>query len=212
MAKPGDDPSALFRSLRPDNANFRASTTAAAREAEQRWPLFKAVSPKKPEPTPALSAQERLRWSNQERPDVGERKPALSLPGVSTKLAQGLSKMSGRTATVADRQAERAQREKSSSEVLRGIPKFSQETSAENRGLLFSRATAIASDDEGQSDGVGLSGTRAAQPPQTQPEMTAAAGTDDSLARIFNRLEGKEKIADKPMNKRAAFLGRPGRR
>lgn len=212
MAKPGDDPSALFRSLRPDNANFRASTTAAAREAEQRWPLFKAVSPKKPEPTPALSAQERQRWSNQERPDVGERKPALSLPGVSTKLAQGLSKMSGRTATVADRPAERAQREESSSEVLRGIPKFSQGTSTANRGLLFSRASAVASDEESQSDGVGLSRTRAAQPPQTEPETTAAAGTEDSLARIFNRLEGKEKVAGKPINKRAAFLGRLGKR
>lgn len=212
MAKPGDDPSALFRSLRPDNANFQASTTAAAREAEQRWPLFKAVSPKKPEPTPALSAQERQRWSNQERPDVGERKPALSLPGVSTKLAQGLSKMSGRTATVADRPTERAQRERSSSEVLRGIPKFSQETSPENRGLLFSRASATDSDEEGQSDGVGLSGTRAAQPPQAEPEMKSAAGTDDSLARIFNRLEGKERIAEKPINKRVSFLGRLGRR
>lgn len=209
MAKPGDDPSALFRSLRPDNANFQASTSAAAREAEQRWPLFKAVSPKKSEPTPALSAQERQRWSSQERPDVSERKPALSLPGVSAKLAQGLSKMSGRAAT--EPPTMRAEREKSPSEAMRSTPKFSPEIRTENRGSLFSRVSAVDADEEVSNFGVGLSGNRAAQPVAAEPEMPVA-GADDSLASIFNRLESKEKVADKPASRRPSFLGRLGRR
>lgn len=210
MAKLGDDPSTLFRSLRPDNANFQASTTAAAREAEQRWPLFKAVSPKKPQPTPALSAQERQRWSSQDRPDVSERKPALSLPGVSTKLAQGLSKMSGRAA--AERPTVRAEREKSSSEVMRSAPKFPQEIPTENRSSIFSRVSALGADEEVSNHGVGLSGNRAAQSVAAEPEVPTVAAADDSLASIFNRLEGKEKVADKPASKRTSFLGRLGRR
>lgn len=210
MAKPGDDPSTLFRSLRPDNANFQASTSAAAREAEQRWPLFKAVSPKKSEPTPALSAQERQRWSSQEKPDVSERKPALSLPGVSAKLAQGLSKMSGRAAT--ERPAMRAEREQSPSEAMRGAPKFSPEIATENRGSLFSRVSAVAADEEVSNFGVGLSGNRAAPPVTAEPEMPTVAGANDSLASIFNRLESKEKVADKPASRRPSFLGRLGRR
>lgn len=210
MAKPGDDPSTLFRSLRPDNANFQASTSAAAREAEQRWPLFKAVSPKKSEPTPALSAQERQRWSSQERPDVSERKPALSLPGVSAKLAQGLSKMSGRATT--ERPTMRAEREESPSEAMRSAPKFPPEIRTENRGSLFSRVSAVDADEEVSNFGVGLSGNRAAQPRAAEPEMPAVAGADDSLASIFNRLESKEKVADKPASRRPSFLGRLGRR
>lgn len=210
MAKLGDEPSTLFRSLRPDNANFQASTTAAAREAEQRWPLFKAVSPKKPQPTPALSAQERQRWSSQDRPDVSERKPALSLPGVSTKLAQGLSKMSGRTAT--ERPTERAEREKSSNEVPHSAAKFSPEIPTENRSSLFSRVSAVDAGEEASNYGVGLSRNRVTQPVATEPEVSTVAGADDSLASIFNRLEGKEKVADKPASRRTSFLGRLGRR
>ena len=213
MAKRGEDPSALFRSLRPDNANFQASTTAAAREAELRWPLFKAVSPRKPEPTPALSAQDRLRWSNQERPDTEERKPALSLPGVSNKLAKSLSKMSGRTAaTTAARPTVRSEQIEPAEEPPRSPPKAAKKAPAEDRRPLFSRASTADRSDQAEDYSLGLSGkqTETAPPVAIEPEQPTAARGNDSLASIFSRLEGKEKVAGKPAGKRASFLGRLG--
>ena len=95
MSKPAGDLSALFRSLGPDASSFQAAETVAARDVEQRWPLFQAVSPSKSETTPALSTQERERWSQQEKQVGAGRKPALSLPGLSDKLAKSLGRMSG---------------------------------------------------------------------------------------------------------------------
>ena len=104
MSKPSDDLSALFRSLRPDESVFREDTSSGVRDAEQRWPLFRAVAPEKPQDTPALSEQERQRWTSQEKPVAGARKPALSLPGLSDKMSKGLGEISGQavrnTATV----------------------------------------------------------------------------------------------------------------
>ena len=95
MSKPADNLSDLFRSLGPDDSSFQVTETATAREAAQRWPLFQAISPNKPETTPTLSTQERERWSQQEKQVGAGRKPPLSLPGLSDKLAQSLSKMAG---------------------------------------------------------------------------------------------------------------------
>ena len=95
MSKPADNLSDLFRSLGPDDSSFQVIETATAREAAQRWPLFQAISPNKPETTPTLSTQERERWSQQEKQVGAGRKPPLSLPGLSDKLAQSLSKMAG---------------------------------------------------------------------------------------------------------------------
>ena len=95
MSKPADNLSDLFRSLGPDDSSFQVTETATAREAAQRWPLFQAISPNKPETTPTLSTQERERWSQQEKQVGAGRKPPLSLPGLSDKLAQSLSRMAG---------------------------------------------------------------------------------------------------------------------
>ena len=94
MSKPSDDLSALFRSLRPDESAFRENTSSGVRDAEQRWPLFKAVAPQKPQDAPALSEHERQRWTSQEKSPAGTRKPALSLPALSDKMSKGLGKIS----------------------------------------------------------------------------------------------------------------------
>ena len=94
MSKPSDDLSALFRSLRPDESAFRENTSSGVRDAEQRWPLFKAVAPQKPQDVPALSEHERQRWTSQEKSSAGTRKPALSLPALSDKMSKGLGKIS----------------------------------------------------------------------------------------------------------------------
>lgn len=94
MSKPSDDLSALFRSLRPDESVSRENTSSGVRDAEQRWPLFKAVAPQKPQDTPALSEQERQRWISQEKSAASARKPALSLPALSDKMSKSLGKIS----------------------------------------------------------------------------------------------------------------------
>ena len=193
MAKAGANPSTLFRSLKPDEESFQASTSSAAREAEQRWPLFKAVSPRRQEPTPVLSAQERMLWSNQERPSAQARRPALTVPGVSSKLAMNLTKMGGRSALggVA-RPPLRAERESPPQETPRSVKQFAAETPSGSRGLLFSKTPAAETDDA--------------------PEKSATVRSDDSLVNLFNRLEGKRRVEEKSASKPPSFLGRLGRR
>jgi len=193
MAKAGANPSKLFRSLKPDEESFQASASAAAREAEQRWPLFKAVSPRRQEPTPVLSAQERMLWSNQERPGAQARKPALTVPGVSNKLAMSLTKMGGRSASAGiARPPLRAERESPPQETLLSAQPFAPESRSGSRGLLFSKTPATEADES--------------------PEKSTTVRSGDSLANLFNRLEGNERVDKKPASKAPSFLGRLGRR
>lgn len=140
MAKAAEHPSTLFRSLRPDDEDFQTSTSAAAREAEQRWPLFKAVAPQKQQPTPLLSPQERSLWSTTQKPSGHERKPALSVPATSNKLAQSLNKMGGRPATAnLARSPLRAREEQPYEEPVHAPQLFAREEPAKKHGLLFSK-------------------------------------------------------------------------
>ena len=93
MANSGENLSVLFRSLGPDDESFHMAENELAKKGEQKWPLFKTISLKRPEPTPELSAQERQCWNRQERSVVEERKPALSLPAFSKKLTISLDKI-----------------------------------------------------------------------------------------------------------------------
>lgn len=93
MPTPGDKLSSLFKSLRPDDSHLEASTHEAVREAEQRWPLFKAVQPAKSATTPLLKPEDRKNWQSPEKPAPRKRKPAASTPSMSDQLAQGLGRM-----------------------------------------------------------------------------------------------------------------------
>ncbi len=89
----------LFRTLGADDSYFESKARAASKEAEQRWPLFKAVAPAKAEETPVLSPQEKTAsWNT---PAGGATPPAarprLSRPGLSQKLATGLRELGQKT-------------------------------------------------------------------------------------------------------------------
>ncbi len=213
MVKSVEDPTTLFRSLRPEDSSFQTRATEAARDAEQRWPLFKAVSPRKPEPTPALSAQERLRWSSQDRPPAQEPKRALSLPDLGGRMAKSLSKMSGRTTPLADLQpVARAQREQPAVESTFDAPQISRERAAESHRSLFSRASSPDRDEEMQNESTGLFGKKPVKPITEKEESAAGRSTDDSFSNIFSRLEGKDKSVAKAPRKTSSFLGRLGKR
>lgn len=266
MVMAGEHPSTLFRSLRPDDEDFQASTSAAAREAEQRWPLFKAVAPRKQQPTPLLSPQERSLWSTTQKPSGHEHKPALSLPGTGNKMAQSLSKMGGRPAAATLSRSRLRTEEEQPYEMSAPTPqKFSRDEPAKKSRLLFSRNTATAAVDhpvqepvrkpqkfgheepvKGRSSlfskdtvtaevkqpiqesirapqrfggeeparGRGSLFSKASAPvaAEEKPEIRSVARADDSLTRLFSRLEGQEEVVEKPVSKRSSFLGRLGRR
>ena len=200
MSQPADKLSGLFRSLRPDDANFQASLNVAAHQAEERWPLLKAISPQKPALTPALSTEERQRWSNQEQPGTRERKPALSLPGLGDKLTQSLSKMGGRPkVAAAPLSAEPVEPPPLWRAPARRMEAPPPETPRELASTLFSRSSAIESN-------------VTQEPAAPERLMTRVAAADDSLASIFSRLAEPEEVVSKAVVKRPSFLSRLGKK
>ena len=207
--KPGEDLSALFRSLRPDDKIFQATLTVAAHEAEQRWPLFRAIAPKKPALTPALSDEDKLRWSHQEKPGTGERKPALSLPGLDDKLTLSLSKMSGLPRRSADAPAQ----------AMPALPRKPELA-------LPRRASTPPMTESAGSPDMLLSKPMPVEEPVVEVELVvsglfgkshdtpSAVAVDDSLANIFGRLRHKEEkeVVSKPAAKKSSFMGRLGKK
>ncbi len=220
MSKPADNLSALFRSLGPDDTEFRANTHALAQEAEQRWPLFKAVAPKKPEVTPMLSAQERQRWDIQDRAENGARKPALSLPGFSDKLAHSLGRIAEQaqeaTQAANNRNTSRpappspAPRETRPAPMATPAVPTKKPLSTDNAGSgLFGKINAVApapAAEPSRADDV-ISGLFGA------PAKVEQAPSSATLASVFSRLEGDDKpTTAKATEKRSSFLDRLGKR
>lgn len=213
MPKPADDLSALFRTLAPDDSNFQVSVTNAAREATQRWPLFQAVSPRKSATTPPLSTQERQRWSQQDQHVAGERKPALSLPGLSDKMARSLDKMAGRPVEVpVQNLAKRSEQSPlpltptgSGHDALPGV-------SMNARSALFSGGLTAGLDREEQRPGLGLFGAVAGSSMDSRSDESAVTHADDSLASVFSRIEKQLDAVNRPIEKKSSFLSRLGKR
>ena len=222
MSKPSDDLSALFRSLRPDETSLQEGTDTAARNAEQRWPLFRAVAPEKPHDTPQLSAQERQRWISQEKIETGGRKPALSLPGLSDKMSKELDKMSVRAVknTASVKPAMRREPEMPVVERVAERPRTGRATlqtsPPENRSSPAARS--LAADSNVVSSGVGV-GIFDKKPAVSAPVLAASERDqpatlrgDDSLRSTFSRLETKAEAVAKPAVNRSSFLDRLGKR
>lgn len=240
MSKPSDDLSALFRSLRPDESVFQENTTSGARDAQQRWPLFKAVAPQKPQDAPALTEQERQRWVNQEKPAVRARKPALSLPGLSDKMSKSLDKMSVQAVknTAPVKPATRRELEKYAAEgvVEQPLAQLSERAQSESESVEpvtqanapINRIAAVKKDFSavpvaGSQTGHGvfdkkptLSGAAQvsipAVPAVPERDLPVARHGDESLKSIFSRLQAKPEVEIKPAVKRPSFLDRLGKR
>ena len=235
MSKPSDDLSALFRSLRPDESVFQENATSSVRDAQQRWPLFKAVVPQKPQDAPALTEQERQRWVSQEKPNVDARKPALSLPGLSDKMSKSLGKMSVQAVrnTALVKPATRWELEKYAAEGVAEQPlaqpsERAQSVSVEpvtQANIPTNRAAAVKKDFSAMpvassQTGHGVFDKKptlpgAAQvPAPTVPErdLPVARHGDESLKSIFSRLQAKPEVEVKPVVKRSSFLDRLGKR
>lgn len=223
MKKTNNNLSALFRSLGPDETGLEAIAKATAPKVEKEWPLFKAVPPAEQQPTPPLSPQERKVWSKQAKVKTEVPRPTLSMSGLSSKLAKSLSQISEQM-TDEESGTNTAQPEKQPR--VRGLAQSKQDSLSERASSpsspLFAKpspAVELPAQEE-ESHEVGLFERAATQPvlaqekARTKPlaKTQEAAKSDDRLANIFSRLEEKEKVAVKPVEKRSSLSKRMGKR
>lgn len=97
MSTAPKSPSQMLRSLGADDSALDAKLKASAREAELRWPLFRALAPAPSELPPALTDNEKRAWEQPESTRPNTRKPSLTRPGLSNKLASSLEKLTKAT-------------------------------------------------------------------------------------------------------------------
>jgi len=214
MLEPNHNLSALFRSLGPgDEKNSQLPRTVTAPKTEQEWPLFKAVLPMKPEPTAPLTPQEKNIWRAQEGVKSEMPKPALSMPGLSSKLAKSLSEISGQ---VAQETAHPAVHAASQTEPEIQIPGNARETLPETLSEVSTpdlvETSALPERHEERAPGLGLFQNLQAEPMLAQGDAATTGKGSDFLANVFNRLEAKEKVITKPTEKRSSLMNRLGKR
>lgn len=212
-----DDLPALFRSLRPDKSDLLKDATLSAKEAEQKWPLLRNVSPKNHDLPPALTDEERQNWNTSGgMPKVTAPKQALSLPGMGEKIAKSLERMSARTANVAT-PVEAVPAESRPPEVA-PLAATVRKPSPKKRPQLTAPSPPIEPAHFPFTTHSAPTGDLACAPdtlaatPSEKPKQSNPARAEDSLAQVFSRLEGKSKPTKKPPAKPASFLGRLGRR
>lgn len=214
MLPSGNNLSALFRTLAPEEPDFQDTAKAVTPDARQEWPLFQVVTPTKPEPTPPLTPQERKRWGVQAAVRVESSKPALSMSGLSSKLAQSLNQISERMTPEAPQPSESA--------TISEEPPLSKPTQRVTVPVsppkasisLFSKAP-LATEFEIQEERSNIVGLF--EKPMLQSTLTTDPGAektkvDDSLSSIFNRMSSSGKVTVKPVEKRSSLSTRLGKR
>ena len=206
-----DDLPALFRSLRPDQSALLNETAISAKEAEQKWPLLRNISVKNRDLPPALSNEERLNWAVSETTaNMSATRPTLSHPGLGEKIASGLGKMTAKAVGVAPQPA-----------AQDAAPAREAPIQAHAAQLPFGTAhqPSPAKHHESTQPVPTTTSNRAVATdsascqPQAAPLRAAGpAHAEESLAQIFNRLEGKAKPVTSRPTKSPSFLGRLGKR
>jgi hypothetical protein len=95
MAEHDDDIGGLFTSFGAAEGDFKELTRKSdAREAQERWPLFKAIAIEKRASPPQLSMLQKKQWEQQRDVPVRAAEPPSAVPGLSRQLAKGLSRFS----------------------------------------------------------------------------------------------------------------------
>lgn len=216
MPNPTSEFVSLFRSIKPDDTDFQTSKSVAANEAAQRWPLFKAMLPEKPEPTPPLSEQERARWDSQGASGARLHKSVLSVPTTSFDMASSLHRMAGvkqipdaaATLVAAQTSIKSANKSKEMSSPAPPPPPDLQRSDHRTSEV---GATNPKIDNQKSA----RSGPFEGHWPRSQAPTTVIdepVASKNSLASIFSRLEGKRETLAKPSTPIASFFDRLGRR
>jgi hypothetical protein len=227
MTNSGENLSVLFRSLGPDDESFHMAENELTKKGEQKWPLFKAISLKRPEPTPELSAQERQCWNRQEKSVVQERKPALSLPAFSKKLTISLDKITKQVELGAVQIS--FSKEQSSMKSASPVGYFDESHQLKSNIVDTQNVTSTLSTStlstsapitpapqffkplvaDFNLDAEPSSYEHAGVMPVVPvPELSDTNQADDSLQSLFSRIQGKEKETIKPAEKQSFFFDR----
>jgi hypothetical protein len=197
----------LFGALGPDDSYFDARTKAAAKDAQQRWPLFKAIAPQSSGATPVLSPDEKERWGQVEVVSQETPRLVLSRPGLSAKLAMGLGKIARQTSAEALASTERL--DSPSAFVAPPIPTQVLARDASSEMPILKRALrheAITPPPEPPTEVVFA---KQKMLPDAAPK---SAATDDSLSSIFQRVEGGVKSPTRTATARKGAMKRLGKR
>lgn len=220
MFKTSDDLPKLFRSLGSNDVDLRSVNSIASRDAEQRWPLLKAMPPKEPPLAPLLTAKEKQSWQTQGLDEPARYDPAPARPSLGDKLASSLKKIAEQAKTEQDPRKSRSkpvtaasvpEQELPSTQVFHlgatvvqaSTPKEAGQTAKQKKKAVETgyEADAIAGPIWGKKErSVGA---------VAAPKPSA----DDSLNSVFGRLEPVKKEAKPPLTeKRPSYLGRLGRK
>jgi hypothetical protein len=216
MAKTPPSTPKLFGALGPDDSYFDARTKVAAKEAQQRWPLFKAVAPQSGDATPTLSPNEKTRWGEvavvpQETPKL-----VLSRPGLSSKLATGLGKIARQTSAEAVVSTERA-RPRVETPVAFIPPPVAEHVQEQMKALDLVPDMPMAKRNVPKEEVATptLAPAEVLAPKRNKRASFATkspSATDDSLSSIFQRVEGVVKHPARPVVARKGAMKRLGKR
>lgn len=217
MLSSGNNLSALFRTLAPEESDFNAVAKVVAPSAGQEWPLFKVVAPSRPEPTPPLTPQERKRWSARDGVRAEPPTPGLTMSGLSSKLARSLNQIAEQSPSEAVQTMEPETAGQSLRRMNLSVP-GSVAPAPTVRPSLFSKPSPVIKPpvNEEKAKVVGLFERPLAQPALTSNSLTGTArvpvNAGDSLSTIFGRLEASGNVAVRPPEKRSALSTRLGKR
>lgn len=220
MLKTGDDLPKLFRSLGNAVADSRSANSTASQDAEQRWPLLKAMPPKEPPRAPLLTALEKLNWQGQDTNEHTRPSPAPTAPSLGDKLALSLKKISAHAKTEQSPKKTRTkpavaaaapEQQPISAPAPNTAPLAILSSSPQDAGQPSRpKKKIIATENKGEP-GFGMMWGKkelAAELPATDNPRG-----DDSLKSVFGRLEPiKNEIKPVVMEKRPSYLGRLGRK
>lgn len=224
MLKTGDDLPKLFRSLGNNDVDLRSVGSMALRDAEQRWPLLKAMPPKEPPQAPLLTAEEKQSWQTQAHEMQARRDPVASPPSLGDKLALSLKKIATQAKTeqspkksrakpavaVADPEQNPAPAPEPHKAPVASLAVSQQDVSQPTRPKK--KAVETINKPESKSD-VPLEAIWGKKEVTAEMEIAHSPSTDDSLKSIFGRLEPVKKETKSPIaEKRPSYLGRLGRK
>lgn len=136
------------------------------------------------------------------------------MSGLSSELAQSLSQISELIAAEAAQPTAPAPAEQPLGELPQSVPDNLSETTPNAHVSLFAKPTAVIEPQGSEEKGnvVGLFEKSAAQPTLAEEQAPDSANANDFLTSIFSRLEAKEKVIAKPVEKRSSLLIRLGKR
>ena len=207
MRKTTDNSPNLLRSPAQNDAEHRSTNSLAVSDAEERWPLLKAMPPKEPQPTPILTGQELQRWQLMESNEKARPATPHAPPGLGDFLAQGLKHMSKRASAEPRIQVSRSQ-----PNVVTSTQPIDQAYVAPME-LQVAPPTIVP---EVKIAGleVTLQAIFNSKKPAVEQTVNDHVPADDSLKGVFSRLDGRKKPTESSLNaeKRPSYLGRLGRR